>query len=253
MSLREAPKVLNYGDLISSGNSRLKGLKIIHSEGKQQRQRGWSSVHGKGDIPEAIDSSKTPFRPLILLVPPKLLGTHEDTIGDPNNPKWVPDGRNESGFAEIDFSNGWDGSPIAVAAYTLCKGNGILNTQVYSSIYRALVTKGGMGIIDSLIYGDLGVLDGHHRVKMAAESLTQRLKYVPVQLIPYLFDNSVVLNTWHSDGNIWTAEQVFECFKTPNKYADAKRTKFGVVGTDGVTRRILDTQPSIKIPLKSLV
>jgi len=247
-----------YGDLIFSEHWRLQNIKIEHTFGEQQMRKGWGTYIDKvtGNeikVPETIDSSKTPFGPLILFIPPKYLGTHENTIGDPNNPKWVPPGRKESGFAEIDFSIGWKGSPIAVAAFAICRGNIILDRSIYNSLYNVLSKNGGLGILDTLEYGDLGILDGHHRVKMAEESLNLSLKYVPVQLIPYLFDPSVVLDTWHNDSNVWKGEQVFECFKIPDKFADAKRTKFGVRGTDGIVRRILDTQPNITIPLENLI
>ena len=237
---------------------RLGGIEIRHTLGHEERDKGWGTYINKATnkevrIPEPIDSSKTPFEPLILLVPPALLGTHEDTIGDPNDPQWIPKGRKESGFSEIDLSRGWDGSPIAVAAFAVCRENEIIKSDIYPDIYRVLSANGGMGVLDTLEYGDLGILDGHHRVKMAAESTTQRLKYVPVQLIPFLYDASVVLDTWHNDDCVWTAEQVFECLKTTNKFADAKRTKFGIRGTDSVIRRILDTQPHLRIPLENLI
>jgi hypothetical protein len=114
-----------------------------------------------------------------------------------------------------------------------------------------LSSNGGLGLLETFDYGDIGVLDGHHRRRYAVEGPI-KLKYVPVQIMPYLYDPSVVLKTWHYDGRIWEAEKVFTCFKIPDEYADAKRTKFGVIGKDGSTRRILDAQPNITIHIDKL-
>jgi len=251
MSNKEFFRSYDYGDLILHEHWRLQNIKIEHTHGEKIQQRGWGSVlrpDGEYDlVSETIDSSKTPFEPLILLVPPELLGTHEAT-----DPDHIPvEGEEKRGFEGIDLSNGWDGSPLAAACFAVCKGDEIIKSDIYPSIYRTLLSHGGIGILDDLVYGDLGVLDGHHRRRLAAED-QPRLKYVPVQIIPYLYDPSVILRTWHYDGKVWKAEQVFECFKIPDKFADAKRTKFGITGRDGITRRILDAQPDIHIPLEDL-
>lgn len=250
----EGSRSSDYGDLIiGSNHERLQGVEIVHSYGTDVRKKGWETYIDKDTrdevmIPETIDSSKTPFEPLVLLVPPEMIGTHEAT-----DPDYIPrEGEDMRGFGGISFESGWFGSPIAVAAFCTCQGNEVIQNDIYQSIYQALSKNGGIGVLSELKFGDLGVLDGHHRRRMSAEGMI-RLKYVPVQLIPYLIDESVILDTWHNDGNVWTAEKVFECFKTPDKYADAKRTKFGVRGTDGIIRRILDTQPSIYIPLENLI
>jgi len=236
-----------YSEKIIFENWRLQGINIseLHGENK----RGWYT-RGTHLVPESADSTQTPFSPLILLVPPRLIGTHEDVIGDPYNPSFVPPGYATSGFAGIDFSNGWKGSPIAAAVYAPCLGNEIINPDLPINLISTLSANGGLGILDDLEYGDLGILDGHHR-RALAEAIG--LKYVPVQIIPYLFDPSVILDTWHDDGVVWTAEQVFACFKIPGLFADAKRTKFGILGRDGTPRRILDAQPHIEIPLHNLV
>ena len=253
MGIFETLNLLNYGDLISGlGHERLRGIEINHSYGSDTRAKGWNTyldVNGNEiQVPESINSSSTPFRPLILLVPPELIGTHEAT-----NPIYVPSANEDQrGFSGLNFDSGWHGSPIAVAAFTKCKGNEIIDNAIYTSLSKALSAKGGVGILSDMKYGDLGVLDGHHRRKMAAEGYPL-LRYIPVQLIPYLADSSVVLDTWHDDREIWTAENVFKCFKNKNQYTDSKRTKFGIIGTDGVTRRILDAQPEIHIPLENLI
>lgn len=249
---QERPQGIDYGDLIRFNDERLQDIVIEHTHGERNLERGWNSVlkldNTYNTVEETVDSSKTPFEPLILLVSPELLGTHEAT-----DPDHIPvDGESKRGFEEIDFKNGWNGSPIAAACFVVCDGDRVLKSDVYPSIFNALVRNGGIGILDQLNYGDIGALDGHHRRRFAAEGPI-KLKYVPVQIMPYLYDDRVKLKTWHLDGKCWTAQRVFECFKVSDRYADAKRTKFGVVGTDGITRRILDTQPHIYIPLKNLI
>lgn len=243
---------LDYGDLISHESWRLNNISIEHTRGEKTLPRGWSSVlnpDGTYNLTsETIDSSQTPFKPLILLVSPQLLGTHEAT-----DPDHIPsEDEDKRGFDGIDFSEGWNGSPIAAACFAVCEGDNIIKSDIYPSIYKALSEHKGIGLLDDLQFGDIGVLDGHHRRRFAAEG-SLRLKYIPVQIMPYLYDPSVKLETWHLDGNRWKAEQVFKCFKIPDAYADAKRTKFGVEGTDGVVRRILDTQPNVRIPLENLI
>lgn len=225
----------------------LQSITITHTTGHELRRKGWYS-NGKNEVPETIDSSKTPFAPLILLVPPELLGTHEDVIGNPNDPQREP-----SGFVEINFSTGWNGSPLAASVYSRCQGNKLINCASYSGITERLTRNGGVGILEDFPYGELGILDGHHRRAMAELSSEQRLNLVPIQIIPYLFHESVLLDTWHDDRKVWSAEQVFSCFKTPNRFADAKRTKFGIMGKDCVPRRILDAQPNVNIPKRVLV
>lgn len=250
----ESGKSNDYEALISGANhERLRGMEILHTFGETTRAKGWDTyvdrLSGQEiQIEETIDSSKTPFEPLIMLVPPEMIGTHEAT-----DPDYIPrEGEDMRGFGGINFESGWMGSPIAVSAFCVCRGNEIVANDIYRSMYRALTNKGGVGVLSELNFGDLGVLDGHHRRRMAAEGPI-KLKFVPVQLIPYLVDESVLLDTWHNDGNVWTAENVFDCFKVSDRYADAKRTKFGVRGTDGITRRILDTQPNVFIPLENLI
>ncbi|MEK9208697.1 MAG: hypothetical protein AAB910_01320 [Patescibacteria group bacterium] len=106
---------------------RLQNINVFHTNGTDPetnmplvRKRGWNSVlkpNGGYDlVPETIDSSKTPFPLLILLIPPKLLGTHEAT-----DPDYIPTkGKAKRGFEGIDFSAGWNGSPLAVACFTKC-------------------------------------------------------------------------------------------------------------------------------------
>lgn len=256
--------VESYADRLEFNSERLRNIAIMHSRGEKALARGWGSVLMPDKetyikSPELIDSSQTPYETLLLLVSPEFLGTHERCDPDDH----IPTGEEpKRGYEGIDYSPGWDGSPLACACFAVCKENEIIESSIYPDIHKRLLEHlGNLGVagvaaavldLDQKDYGNIGILDGHHRRKYAVEGPI-KLKYVPIQIIPYLYDGSVVLRTWHADNEYWNAEQVFACFKDPEKNADAKKTKFGVIGKDGVIRRILNTQPYITIPLEDLI
>lgn len=168
---------------------------------------------------------KCPFEPLIALVPPQLLGTHEACLAD--------------GYGDIHFESGlWDGSPVAVGAYS---------EKIYENLAERL--SEGAKVVTDVEYGDLGILDGHHRTDLAIRKLA--LRFIPVQVIP-LEHSGVVLGTWLENFVPLTVEQVRSYFKRPDEHVQPKTTKFQITGTDGRTRRIRDMQLRIKIPLENL-
>lgn len=236
--------VINYTKLIvGPPHPRLENIQILETSGDRTRARGWHTHRDRSGqeilVEETIDSSQTPFDPLILLVPPQFLGTHEATHAG-----WIAEASTDQfGTSRLDFEDGWHGSPIAVTA---------ANQEIYQNLANQLKSLGEIGLLPQFKYGDLGILDGHHRVKMALQGKT-KLSYVPVQLIPYLIDDCVIMGTWHNDGKILSPESIFRYFKHPKLLADTKRTKFGIRGKDGVIRRILDSQPEIHIPLENLL
>lgn len=221
---------LGYKDLISTSDPRLDNIEVMH------RFIPATEVEGE------TDSRKSPLkRPIILLVPPSCLGTHEKTIGNPLKPDEAPTGHDKSGFAEIDMDSGWHGPPVAVAAYS---------KQIYIEIAKVLLRKGRIGLIEKLDLGDLGVLDGHHRRELA---IAKGYKFIPVQLIPFPYNPHIFLGTHHDDGIIWTVNQIRTCFTDPYLLADEKRTMFQMIGTDGIARKIRHLQPHIHIPRANLV
>lgn len=234
---------------------RLVDIEVTHTDGSTEQAKGWDSVinaNGKTDNKsETINSLKTPFKTFVVLMDPKMLGTHEDT--------------DEDNLKTIDFSKGWNGP--AIAGIVVPDGKGGIYEKMLNAVTDANDVT--LAILGDVGYGKIGIADGHHRQKVASEgqqdgyktaiskairqAIKQGLQYVPVQIIPFGTDPSVVLDTWHSDGKVWTPEQVYECFQDSAKMADAKRTKFGVTGTDGVTRRILSALPNVKVPLENLL
>ncbi|MBI4973715.1 hypothetical protein HZC27_03845 [Candidatus Roizmanbacteria bacterium] len=96
----------NYGEFVKTSHKRLADLQI---------SRAFESDITPED---SVDSNQSPIETYILLVPPRLVGVHENTIGDPFRPEYIPPGHRYSGFADINLSNGWNGPAIAVAAQT---------------------------------------------------------------------------------------------------------------------------------------
>lgn len=221
---------LGYDSLISTSHPRLDNIVVEHK-----------FIPAVGEEGETDSRKSALKRPLILLVPPGCLGTHEKTIGNPFKPDEIPPGYKKSGFAGIDMDSGWHGPPVAVAAYS---------KQIYIEIAKVLLRKGKIGLIEELELGDLGVLDGHHRRELA---ITKRFKFIPVQLIPFPYNPHIFLGTHRDDGIIWNANQVRTCFTEPYLLADEKRTMFQMVGIDGKARKIRHLQPHVHIPLANLV
>lgn len=220
---------LNYGDFVSTSHWRLADIQVSRYFEKADKQE------------DTTDSNLSPIDTYILLVPPHLIGNHEGTIGDPLNPTYVSPGYDRSGFAEIDLSTGWGGPALAVAAQT---------PEIYKNFDNILIHNGRLGLISELDYGTLVTLDGHHRLEMA---IALRWKYIPIQLIPFPQHKSVILKTWNDDGYIWSPDTVIECGQVPNWKAPPKRTKFQMIGKDGIARRIRHLQPYVHIPLKNLM
>lgn len=217
----------NYGDFVKTSHRRLADIHISRAFLPDSKPE------------DTVDSDQSPIETYILLVPPKLVGVHENTIGDPFNHNYVPPGHKHSGFAGIDLSNGWHGPAIAVAAQT---------SKIYDDITNVLKNKGGIGLLSELDYGTLITLDGHHRLEMA---IALGWEYIPVQLIPFPHKN-VVIGTWRDDGYIWTSNTVLECGQIPKWKAPEKRTKFQIKGKDDILRRIRNLQPLVHLPLLSL-
>jgi hypothetical protein len=245
-STKEALRLADIPDLINFNNERLKGILFEHTYGKDVREDGFHSTLDGHKVPETIDSSKTKEPPLILIVPTDLLGTHEMT--NPPNPVTDADFAG-GGFSKIDFSNGWHGPPIAVAAYSEYKGDTPIRENLYKKIKNKFPKEGGIALLEDFEYGDFGVLDGHHRLEQARHD---GLDYVPVQVMPPLTDTSMIRSSWYQHIKPPTFESIFRCFKEPALHFKAKITKFGVKGTDGVIRRILSAQPKAHVPLANL-
>lgn len=218
---------LDYGDFIKTSHWRLSNIRVSRALEQAERPE------------DTIDSNLSPIDTHILLVPPHLIGIHEDTIGNPLDPTYIPPGQDHSGFAEINLSVGWGGPTVAVAAQT---------PEIYEKITNVLKKRGGLGLLSELDYGALVTLDGHHRLEMA---IALGWSFIPVQLIPFPH-SKVVIGTWRDDGYVWNHNTVLDCGQIPKWKAPAKRTKFQMVGQDGVMRRIRNFQPRVDLPLSSL-
>ncbi len=189
----------------------------------RSRRLGLEKREGKIDFVEIVEtptSMASPFEIRIVLVNPHLIGTHE---------RCVPD----FDFSQISFEQGFDGPPISVGEF-----------HPGDYFYNNLVEE--MSVLDNLEYGDLGVLDGHHRLEKAKRL---GLSYVPVQLIP-LRHPSLIIGTWLDNYVPLTVEQVVAHFKQPDMHVLPKATKFQVRGTDGSVYRIAHIQPTLRMPIE---
>lgn len=164
-------------------------------------------------------SRQSPFPVCIILTLPERIGTHEAT--------------KQEGLAGIDFSHGWNGFPIAVAS---------LNQRLLDELGE------GVHVVERVDYGDIGVLDGHHRREMAER---QRFAYAVTQMFP-LMHPQVIIGTWLENFTPLTPEQVAQYFKQKGKVVKPKATKFQIKGNDGVLRRIAESQPHVRVPRKVL-
>ena len=177
---------------------------------------------GQIDITRTECSRYSPFSPRILLVDPWKLGTHEECVEGYN-------------FSEIDFSEEYRGPAIAVA-------------QEDGSDALYLDGKDSGPIYDVSEYGDLGVLDGRHRLE---KSRLLRWPLVPIQIFP-VRDPRLVLGTWLQDFEPLKIEDVLTYFKHPDLHVLPKATKFQAVGTDGNLYRLSEIQPQVRISAKAL-
>lgn len=160
-------------------------------------------------------SRVSPFPICIVLTLPQLIGTHEGT--------------KKEGLEGIDFSQGWNGFPIAAAT---------LNERLLDKLGE------GIHVVEHIDYGDIGVLDGHHRREMAERS---RLVYAVTQMFP-LMHPKVLINTWLENFAPLTPQEVAQYFKQKGKVVKPKATKFQIQGNDGVLRRIAESQPHVRVP-----
>jgi len=174
------------------------------------------------ELNETETSPQNPFEVKIALVNPWSIGTHELCL--PNYD-----------FDQIDFSSGYFGPPIAV-------GETSPKDRYYYSATEFLF------MLDGLEYGDLGVIDGVHRLEKARRV---GLAYVPVQLFP-LRDPRIFIGTWLENFTALTANEVASYFKHPDHHTLPKATKFQVQGRDAQIYRISQVEPNIRVPISLL-
>ena len=180
-------------------------------------------------VVNARNSKLAPYTSQTFLLPPQFLGIYE---------KILKKGERGADFSgEIDFSNGWNGAPLAIGAFS---------KEIHKKVMPGLLN--GPTLIRKLIMGDLGIIDGHHR-KVEAER--GNFRYVPVQLFD-MDNKNMVLGTWIKDFEPLTVKEVRSYFKK-NEFVPPKATKFQLIGKDGNLYRIMDLQPNVIVPLENLV
>jgi len=161
-------------------------------------------------------SKLSPFKTIIALISPTLLGTHESV--------------KKKDLEKINFHNGWRGPAIAVAGFK----NDALYHKYKNGIHR---------LKSRLEYGDLGVLDGHNRL---SKSIEKGFAFVPVQIFPYR-SKHIAIDTLLKNFTPIRVEQVVKYFKKPEMSVKPKATRHRVRGKNKRLYKIAAIQPEISI------
>ena len=164
----------------------------------------------------------SPFKePCLVIIDPRMLGTHEETSDD--------------ALKTVDFSKGWNGKPIAIAEYG--------GDNLYYSLGAGIHDLSGCEDL-----GVLGVLDGHHRREMGIKGEMS----VVAEILPFNTDTKVVVGSWNGCDPIGKSE-LLEYFLYPDRHVAPKTTKMMIECLDGLIRRIADVQKTIRLPREMLV
>jgi|LakMenEpi03Aug12_release.lakeMendotaPanAssembly.Ray.scaffolds.fasta_scaffold00232_39 hypothetical protein len=170
---------------------------------------------GEIEMKEKKLSEYLPFQRYIFIVSPELLGTHEAYIPEKSS--------------KLDLSQGWYGDPLSVTTFS----PRLLNALAYPGIYT----------IEGLEYGELGLLDGHHRRQAA---IFQRSKVV-VQLF-FADSPNLVIETWGENDIAPSMEEIELAFKSEHTVFPPRATKFKMLHTDGNRYPLTYFQPKIILP-----
>lgn len=169
-------------------------------EGESTKELCIESFPGDYSFKEKKLSQKLPFPRWIFLVDPNLLGVHEKAI--------------EKKASSIDISKGWYGNPLAVTSF--------------SERFKASLPLSGVYTLKNLKYGELGVLDGHHRHQAAIKNNL----LVPVQYFP-IEHPSIVIETWNGEGESLSIGDIKMAIEDPNFTFPPRATKFRMIHDDG--------------------
>lgn len=167
---------------------------------------------GNVSMSEKKLSEHLPFPRYIFIVDPNLLGTHEAFISEKSS--------------KLDLTQGWYGDPLSVTSFSPRLLNALADPGIYT--------------INGLVYGELGLLDGHHRRQAA---IFQGSKVV-VQL--FLPDNpNLVIETWSENDIAPSLEMIKIAFQNEDTVFPPRATKFKMLHTDGNRYPLTWFQPKV--------
>ena len=165
-------------------------------------------------------SEDLPFPRYIFIVSPHLLGTHEAFISEKSD--------------VLDLSEGWHGVPLSVTSFSPRLLNALTDPGIYT--------------IEGLEYGELGLLDGHHR---RAAAILQESKVVVQLFMPN--SPNLIIETWREDDIAPSMEDLKTVFQDENTVFPPRSTKFKMLHSDGIRYQLTWFQPRIVLPRTALV
>lgn len=170
---------------------------------------------GEISIKEKNLSADLPFPRYLFIVFPHLIGTHEAFIPEKSS--------------GLDLSEGWHGVPLSVTSFSPRLLNALTDPGIYT--------------IEGLEYGELGLLDGHHR---RAAAIFQGSKVV-VQL--FMADSpNLIIETWGENDIALSMEDIKIAFQDENTVFPPRSTKFKMLHSDGIRYHLTLFQPRIVLP-----
>lgn len=160
-----------------------------------------------------------PFPTWLFITRPEPIARHERFIEDK--------------LAKINMSNGWKGNPLAVTSF--------------SERLLSATREPGIYILEGLEYGELGILDGHHRHEVAMRNNS----LVVAQLFP-MDTPQLVIRTWDGTGTPLTKEEVKTVLLNPDLYLPPRATRFGIVEENGNIDGLPAFQPHVTLPFSPI-
>jgi hypothetical protein len=166
-------------------------------------------------IREKEKSLTLPFPRWLFITSPHQIARHERFIEDK--------------LSKINMKKGWKGNPLAVTSF---------------SERLLLATKEpGTYLLDGLQYGELGILDGHHRHEVAIRNNS----LVVAQLFP-VDAPQLIIETWDGTGTPLTKDDVKTVLLDPELYLPPRSTRFRIIEEDGGSDGLPAFQPHVTLP-----
>ncbi len=166
-------------------------------------------------IREKEKSFSLPFPVWIFITRPQKIARHERFIEDK--------------LAKINMANGWKGNPLAVTSF--------------SERLLSATQEPGIYLLEGLQYGELGILDGHHRHEVALRNNS----VVVAQLFP-IATPQLIIETWDGTGTPLTKDEVKTVLLDPELYLPPRTTRFRIVEENGDCDGLPAFQPHVTLP-----
>ena len=165
-------------------------------------------------IREKEKSFELPFPVWLFITNPQQISRHEQFIEDK--------------LTKINMTNGWRGNPLAVTSF--------------SERLLSATQEPGVYLLEGLQYGELGILDGHHRHEVALRSNS----LVVAQLFP--FDApQLIIQSWDGTGVPFTKDDVKTVLLDSELYLPPRSTRFRLIDKNGDCDGLPAFQPHVTL------